>query len=156
MPDIGKIAPVMHLSSTGTSLAVLVLRKPWQNEMSTTIKVTITNGSEKGVQYVFDESKFCVIGRAMDCAIHLPDIPEFSDISRHHCAIHIDPPIAWVNDLASMNGTYVNDVKIDATSGKIELHHNDELRVGPLVLRISYERKDDVLATQSIKPVFIP
>lgn len=124
--------------------------------MNSLVKIVITNGSMQGATYTFDEAKVCLIGRAYDCIIQFPDIPENSDISRHHCAIHIDPPLVWVNDLASKNGTFVNGLKIDATSGRIEIHDNDELRVGPLVLRINIGRQETEPAMDITNPEWVP
>jgi pSer/pThr/pTyr-binding forkhead associated (FHA) protein len=45
--------------------------------------------------------------------------------SRRHALLSISAGSAWVQDLGSVNGTYVNDRRID---GKVKLNSNDRLR----------------------------
>lgn len=49
-----------------------------------------------------------VIGRAGDCALQL----ENPFVSRHHCELLVSEDRIYVHDLASHNGTYVNDEPI--------------------------------------------
>jgi pSer/pThr/pTyr-binding forkhead associated (FHA) protein len=113
------------------------------------ITLTVLKGWYEGQCYVFDRPAQCTIGRGNDCTIHFPLNPAHRDVSRHHCALDIDPPNVCVRDLGSLNGTYVNGEKIGQrfedqppadrdpkTLAEHELHPGDEIRVGVTVFRV--------------------
>jgi pSer/pThr/pTyr-binding forkhead associated (FHA) protein len=77
-----------------------------------TITLVISRGPLVGQHFVFDKPTTCVIGRACDCSISLPQEGEFAVVSRHHCLLDISPPAIRVRDLGSANGTFVNGHKI--------------------------------------------
>jgi serine/threonine-protein kinase len=109
--------------------------------MIPTVTLTVDNGKLEGEEYVFDSPQVCAIGREADCAIHLPGDDEFLNVSRHHCVLHLNPPDVRVCDLSSLNGTYVNDMRIEGSGGAFEdavpLMDGDKLRVGHTTFRIS-------------------
>jgi eukaryotic-like serine/threonine-protein kinase len=123
---------------------------------STKVILTITRGSLEGKQFVFEEPTECVVGRAADCKIPLPQDWEHMNVSRHHCAFAIDPPMVWVRDLASHNGTFVNGDNIGQASRRrsseqtpregvaYELNNGDEVRVGSTVFRVGIANDDDM------------
>ncbi len=76
------------------------------------VTLTLTQGGPLGQSYRFDDRVQCVVGRADDCEIQLPSDSLHFDVSRHHCAFEIEPPIIRVRDLGSLNGTYVNGQRI--------------------------------------------
>lgn len=80
--------------------------------MSKRVVVKGISGPGKGLEFVSEEPAICIIGRADDCNI---SIPEDENLSRHHCLIDINPPILTVEDLKSKNGTFLNGTSI---SGK--------------------------------------
>ncbi len=113
------------------------------------ITLTVTQGNLEGKEYVFEEFTRCIIGRAEDCDIRLPMDWAHADVSRHHCALDIDPPAVGVRDLGSRNGTYVNGEKIGQRPARLaaeeadlsqlvvhESHDGDEIRVGSTILRV--------------------
>jgi eukaryotic-like serine/threonine-protein kinase len=115
----------------------------------TAIKLTVAQGSLDKKEYVFAEHTRCTIGRAEDCDIQVPRDFGHADVSRHHCALDIDPPVIRVRDLGSRNGTFVNGEKIgqrsrlqptakpDADESPArELRDGDEVQVGHTVLRV--------------------
>ena len=80
---------------------------------------------------------------ADDCAIVIPRCVLSGDVSRHHCQVQVgfNPPRALVRDLESLNGTYVNGVKIGQRfadpdepetrqSQLVVLRDGDEVRLG--------------------------
>jgi len=77
-------------------------------------RVVLTALRGLGVQetFVFDTPTCCVLGRASDCGLRVPNDDAHRAVSRHHCLLAIDPPNIWICDLGSRNGTYVNAVKI--------------------------------------------
>jgi pSer/pThr/pTyr-binding forkhead associated (FHA) protein len=73
------------------------------------------------------------------------------DVSRHHCAFEIEPPVVRVRDLGSLNGTYVNGEMIGQRTKSLapdeldrkepmrELSDGDEVRVGANTIRVMVE-----------------
>jgi CBS domain-containing protein len=107
--------------------------------MTARITLTAENGPLAGQEFIFTERRTCLVGRAEDCDLRLPNGPIFSDVSRHHCLLHIDPPALRVRDLGSRNGTRVNGTQIGHPTGR------DALEAPPVFLA-SYELRDgDVL-----------
>jgi eukaryotic-like serine/threonine-protein kinase len=111
--------------------------------MHSNVTLTIANGKQEGKEYAFDQPCVGYIGRGRDCEIVLPNEPEYHLVSRHHCLLDIDPPEIRVSDCSSLNGTFVNGVRI----GKVKTHAHvetsladgDELRVGRTVFRVGVE-----------------
>jgi len=109
--------------------------------MSAHIQLTLAGKSPRQ-QFVFSEPQTCMIGRSPDCAIALPATVDYCDVSRRHCALKVDPPFVHVRDLGSLNGTFVNNERIDgrAEGRRVEvadedaewvtLRDGDELRLG--------------------------
>jgi serine/threonine-protein kinase len=80
--------------------------------MATTIRLTVLTGPHKNRRFCFCGPTQCVIGRGADCFARFSGTPEDLTISRRHCQLDIDPPLVRVQDLGSLNGTYVNGQKI--------------------------------------------
>ncbi len=115
--------------------------------MAARITLTVAFGLADGPDYVFEGPARCVVGRADDCDIRLPFA--HVDVSRHHCVFAIDPPLVWVRDLGSCNGTFVNGERLRPRSGPPqpdprrplpsedrELADGDEVRLGHVVVRV--------------------
>lgn len=68
------------------------------------------------------EDKPLVIGRETAAEVCLPD----SSVSRRHSRIECNENQFWLNDLQSLNGTFVNDVPIKQRA----LQHGDRIRIG--------------------------
>jgi len=108
------------------------------------VMLTLQGGSLDGTEYEFHEPAVCVIGRAEECCLRLPDALEYKDVSRHHCLLSLNPPEVWIQDLGSKNGTFVNGekigqrVRLGAGEGAVnvhpanrrQLHDGDEIRLG--------------------------
>jgi pSer/pThr/pTyr-binding forkhead associated (FHA) protein len=73
-----------------------------------------------------------VIGRDAQCQLR----PASPLISKRHCALSVGGGRAYVTDFKSTNGTFVNGRQI---TGQVELHHADELKLGPLVFKVLVE-----------------
>lgn len=96
---------VVNLRELSTSSASLVVR----------------NGPQAGVALTIDDD-ITRLGRATDCEISLDDIT----VSRWHAEILRNGDSYRVRDAGSLNGTYVNNERIDEAA----LHQGDELQVG--------------------------
>lgn len=117
--------------------------------MPAQITLTVTSGQLTGQEFIFAEPGTCVIGRASDCNLPLPDDEWHRTVSRHHCLLDINPPDLRVRDFGSLNGTWLNGTAIgrrepgqtpeqaaEQRFPEHDLHHGDELRLGETVLRV--------------------
>jgi pSer/pThr/pTyr-binding forkhead associated (FHA) protein len=117
--------------------------------------LAVVRGSRAGDEYTFDGYGRCVVGREW-CDICLPRSPGHLDVSRRHCEFEIEPPLLWVRDLGSLNGTFVNGEIIGRRTGDRplglddsidcparELKDGDEVQVGQSVIRVSVRVKAD-------------
>lgn len=79
------------------------------------------------------------IGRSRDCEVVL----RTHGISRRHCRLWLDDGEAFVEDLSSTNGTYVNGAQVT----RLRLSEGDRLRLGgSTVIRFAYQDPDEVAA----------
>ncbi len=99
------------------------------------LKLIVNRGSNSGKEFEVKVPQF-VIGRAKGCQLR----PDSEAISRQHCAICVTDDAATIRDLNSRNGTIVNG---KATKGTCTLSDGDEIRIGPLYLRVSMEVSQD-------------
>lgn len=93
-------------------------------------------GTLRGQEFAFATPVHCVLGRSRTCHLQLPTDPT---VSRQHCLIEMDEHGIWAQDLASLNGTFVNGARIGgrperSDSTQIQgprqlLRHGDELRI---------------------------
>jgi predicted component of type VI protein secretion system len=93
--------------------------------------VVLTPGKTEGKVIPVTLSQF-VIGRDPQCHLR----PASAVISKRHCALLVREGKAYVRDFDSTNGTFVNDVPV---KGEVELHHDDRLKVGPLLFGVVLE-----------------
>lgn len=116
------------------------------------IIISVVDGWKRARRYVFDQRQLCLVGRAENCDIRLPNDFWHRRISHLHCLLEIDPPFVSLRDLESTNGTYVNGWKVRSQyphvvvgqtqfSGMMLLK-GDEIRIGGITLRVGIE--DDV------------
>jgi serine/threonine-protein kinase len=118
--------------------------------MPATVTLTVSRGPTAGRQFVFGQRVTCILGRSKDCRPAVPDDDDHKQISRHHCLLDINPPDVRVRDFGSLNGTFVNGLKIgqrarDARPGDTDpgafpehdLKDGDELQLGPTSFRVS-------------------
>jgi pSer/pThr/pTyr-binding forkhead associated (FHA) protein len=133
--------------------------------MPAKITLTVTQGSLKGQIFEFSDRTTCIIGRAGDCYVQLPNDEAHGSISRYHCRLDINPPLVRVRDFGSKNGTYVNGKKIgqrqsDQTAQEAvqmefpeyELKDGDEIRLSKTVFRVSIETGTAAQETETLEP----
>ena len=72
-----------------------------------------------------------IIGRGVECALRVPLL----NVSREHCELAKGEGELRVKDLASSNGTYVNNQRVTEAA----LHAGDHLTVGPVVLTVQID-----------------
>ena len=83
--------------------------------------LVVRSGEEEGDYFVLS-SAVTTIGRHVESTIVLDDIT----VSRRHSEIHKTEGRYLVKDAGSLNGTYVNQERVDVA----ELRQGDELQVG--------------------------
>ncbi len=93
------------------------------------VTLRVLSGPHVGRQFVFDQHDTFLIGRSDTAHLFLPDDRFFS---RHHCILEINPPRAFLRDLGSTNGTFVNGVKVQESY----LRNGDQIQGGQTVLAV--------------------
>ncbi len=86
--------------------------------------IVLSAGKAEGQRLAIPLAQF-LIGRDPQC--HLRPVSEL--ISKRHCAIIKKGEQAFIRDFGSLNGTFVNDEKVE---GQRELKNGDTLKAGPL------------------------
>ena len=82
----------------------------------------VTRGGVKESQFLID-SDVTTLGRHPESDIFLDDVT----VSRHHAKLVRAGGQLMLEDLGSLNGTYVNRVLID---GRAQLRYGDEIQIG--------------------------
>lgn len=93
------------------------------------VTLNVVAGPQTGRTFAFDQHDTFMIGRSEDSHFCLPHDRFFS---RHHCIVEIAPPQAFLRDLGSTNGTFVNGIRVDSTY----LKHGDRIQGGETVLEV--------------------
>ena len=88
------------------------------------VQLVVASGSRAGQVIPIVGERF-VIGRADDCDLK----PRSELISRYHCEVSLKDGGAFVRDMGSKNGVFLNDNQITET---FELKNGDKLAIGPL------------------------
>jgi diguanylate cyclase (GGDEF)-like protein len=83
--------------------------------------LTVLTGGAAG--QLFKLQSTMVIGRIPSAEIRLED----DGISRKHASVHVEADRAWIEDLGSRNGTYLNGGTV---TGVVELTDGDKVQVG--------------------------
>jgi len=93
------------------------------------VTLHVVAGPQTGRVFTFDQHETFMIGRSEDAQFCLPHDRYFS---RHHCIVEIAPPQAFLRDLGSTNGTYVNGVRVDT----VYLKGGDRIQGGETILEV--------------------
>jgi predicted component of type VI protein secretion system len=93
--------------------------------------VVLAEGPQKGKVLEIRLPQF-LVGRDPQCHLR----PASAMISKRHCALIQRDNKVFVRDFDSTNGTFVNDQPV---KGEVEVHHDDKLKIGPLLFGISVQ-----------------
>jgi pSer/pThr/pTyr-binding forkhead associated (FHA) protein len=74
-------------------------------------------------------SEETVVGRHRDCTLRIPS----AEVSRRHCILRIHEGELHIQDLDSLNGSYVNGERVQ---GNQVLHPGDRLEIGPVIFSV--------------------
>jgi eukaryotic-like serine/threonine-protein kinase len=123
--------------------------------MANKIILTIASNSHEVHKLTFEERTTCIIGRAQDCTLQLPNDEAHNTISRYHCLVDINPPAIRIRDLGSKNGTYVNEQLIgqrhptqtpeegaQMNFSEHDLQERDKIGLGNVVIQIEIEAEE--------------
>lgn len=124
---IAKVDPLQEAPGTNDDVVLKLAQLS-----ATSATLVVRNGPQAGVALVLDDS-VTRLGRADDCEISLDDIT----VSRWHAEILRDGDDYRVRDCGSLNGTYINNERIDDAA----LRQGDELQVGKF--RMVFFQKGD-------------
>ena len=107
--------------------------------MSGKVTFEIIKGELEGKKFEYENPDRVFVGRQEDCGIVLPE----NTVSRYHCLLDINPPVVKLQDFGSLNGTFLNEVKIgqrdrdksweeakDEEHTEYEIHDGDSIRLG--------------------------
>jgi predicted component of type VI protein secretion system len=93
--------------------------------------VVMNAGPNQGKVLEIKLSQF-VVGRDPQCHLR----PASPMISKRHCAVLQREGKVFARDFDSTNGTFVNN---EPVKGEVELHHGDQLKMGPLTFEVHIE-----------------
>lgn len=93
------------------------------------VSLNVVAGPQTGRSFTFDQHDTFMIGRSEDSQFCLPHDRFFS---RHHCILEIAPPQAFLRDLSSTNGTFVNGLRVDTA----HLKSGDRIQGGETVIEV--------------------
>ena len=85
--------------------------------------------------------KEATLGRAVGCTVRIPS----SQVSRLHCRLRIEDGVVTVEDLESVNGTFINGKRVREAE---ILHPGDHLSVGAVTFLVEYE-----LSSTTLRPL---
>ncbi len=105
-PEEGEVEAATALEELGSSRPALVVR---------------SGGGRTGETF-FPDGESTTIGRSPDCGIFLDDVT----VSRRHAVVSLKDGRYMIEDLGSLNGTFLNRRRIETG----ELSDGDELQVG--------------------------
>ena len=97
--------------------------------MSTQLEIRVTEGPLKGRRFSVPDDGLR-LGRSSSCEISIPD----PALSRNHCLFETRDGGLWITDLASANGTIVNEVQLGPDSQCLQL--GDVVFVGDSALQV--------------------
>jgi len=111
------------------------------------MRLFISLGESSVNELKFDRGPI-YIGRQMGSQVFLPD----KAVSRQHAVFYTTKDGAWIiEDLGSSNKTYLNSQAIH----KIELKHNDVIRVADFLIRISLEDDEDQVRKMEMEDTLV-
>lgn len=97
------------------------------------IHLRVVEGPDLGRTFTFETRDRFILGRAPTANFQIANDLFFS---RHHLMLEVNPPNVLLQDLMSMNGTFVNDHKVEAPT---PLKDGDTIGGGKTRLRLELE-----------------
>ena len=101
------------------------------------VRLVVDQGARRRVLNI--EAEQAVLGRAHGNTVRIPS----AEVSRRHCRLLLQDGLVTVEDLDSVNGTFLNGRRIRETE---YVRPGDRLEVGPVTFTVEYELTPDALA----------
>jgi pSer/pThr/pTyr-binding forkhead associated (FHA) protein len=95
------------------------------------VKLVVEKGAQKG-QIFRLRSRDTIVGRRRGCNLRIPS----ESVSRRHCRLTFRDDYLTVEDLASVNGTWVNGELIAKPT---IVHPGDSLAIGNITFQVKYQ-----------------
>jgi len=86
------------------------------------------------------KSEETIVGRRPDCDLRIRS----SEVSRRHCLLSFQDGVLHVEDLDSVNGTFLNGTRI---AGRKVVRPGDRLEIGPIQFAVEYELSREAAAS---------
>jgi serine/threonine-protein kinase len=118
--------------------------------MRTQIRLIVVEGPKRDQSFKFNVADRLLLGRSPEAHLRLPE--DDPHVSRNHCVVEVCPPTLFLKDLGSLNGTWVNSIRISET----ELHDGDLVRVGRTVLKVEGTRGPETREVNGAPEVSVP
>ena len=110
------------------------------------MKVTleVVEGPHSGLCFNFEDRDNFIVGRSPKAHFRLPQRDK--TLSRFHFMVEVNPPFCRLIDMASRNGTFLNDKPVSVAA----LSDGDEIRGGDTRFRVRIETTDVGLSTDDM------
>ena len=113
------------------------------------VNLKVTSGPYKGRIFSFTQHDTFLIGRSPDAHLCLPNDRYFS---RNHCLLEMNPPHAYLRDLGSTNGTFLNGHRVQDAF----LNNGDRIQCGETVLVVEVTTTAPVDLSETTQDSGIP
>jgi pSer/pThr/pTyr-binding forkhead associated (FHA) protein len=101
------------------------------------VRLVLENGKQRKKTLRL-HSEETIIGRRQDCDLRIKS----AEVSRRHCLLSFHDGCLRVEDLDSVNGTFVNGTRV---TGKLVVRPGDRLEIGRIRFIVEYEMSQDIL-----------
>ena len=98
----------------------------------------------RGQLFVIPPERPVIVGRLQSADIRVDDVT----VSRKHCTLQQTGDVLIVRDENSVNGSYVNGVKLSAAERRLQ--HRDILQVGKVALMV-----EEMVELEPDAPIFV-
>src|SRR5262249_19255414 len=106
------------------------IHPPYQDSRAMDVRLVVKKGgaTKKALRLKSEET---IVGRRQDCDLRIRS----SAVSRRHCLLSYHDDVLHVEDLDSVNGTYLNGARV---SGRQIVKPGDLLEIGPARFIVQY------------------
>jgi pSer/pThr/pTyr-binding forkhead associated (FHA) protein len=113
------------------------------------VKLVIERGRTR-TRVVRLSSPETIVGRQRGCTVRIPS----AEVSRRHCRLRQEDGYVTVEDLRSVNGTYLNGMRV---VNREIVRPGDHLEIGPVRFVVEYELTPDALdrLSQMSAPAYV-
>jgi pSer/pThr/pTyr-binding forkhead associated (FHA) protein len=120
-----------------------------RNLPSMEVRLVIEKGRTR-TREVRLSSRETLVGRQRGCEVRIPS----SEVSRRHCVLRIENGYLTIEDLRSINGTFLNGMRVMTRE---IVRPGDHLEIGPIRFVVEYELSPQALdqISRLAQPAFV-